>query len=551
MGQFEPQPDSLITSEMLRQDFIPDTDEVLRIIHLDEAATGTDTAIAISTTAICIASASGILALSGLTAPILLPILGMGLAGISAWNSRITRQQREQEAEFINDFPQILDLIEAKANQGESLGKIANAYENAYRAYLNGDEPRLLNGYASSAQPQLTQAEPQQGRQIGSNTRLNAVPAMAVSVPESHTQSPMSFSLGIEPEDDIVDILIHQTRSLAYLGGQRCGKSQLMAVASRVGVNKDRFNQVFVISSLAKPGEDPKYWQHCTVQTFCDMAVMTEPDRHRAMAEYVKTINAFTTSANESNPSLLILDEIQYLAGLLSGCKEGSIEYMLESRIIDVIRVVASGGAKRGWYIWVGAPTGEVGSMGRIGTEIKKLGFVLCAIPPSVHINVDRHSVTWDEGLFRAAGRNFPVRKPNALEERMSDRIVFLNDKWHPQTKYQLDDVPVGKPDEGKVIPPPTGLKEIAQKAIAAHNKLRPQSFMPGEYEQLKANQRLSQVAVNARKLHLAMYYLCAPPFAHSPNQFCNRLGMQNDAKLTEAYDWAMSCQDELETVNR
>jgi hypothetical protein len=94
MSNFEPRPDSLITAEMLRQDFIPNVDEALRIIHLDEAATGTDTTIALGTAAVCIASAGGILALLGLTAPILLPLAGVGLAGISAWNSRITHGDR-------------------------------------------------------------------------------------------------------------------------------------------------------------------------------------------------------------------------------------------------------------------------------------------------------------------------------------------------------------------------------------------------------------------------------------------------------------------------
>ncbi len=46
MRSFEPNPATLITSEMLRQDFIPDAHEALRIIHLDEAETGKDTLIA-------------------------------------------------------------------------------------------------------------------------------------------------------------------------------------------------------------------------------------------------------------------------------------------------------------------------------------------------------------------------------------------------------------------------------------------------------------------------------------------------------------------------
>ena len=143
MPSFEPRPDSLITSEMLRQDFIPDADEVLRLIHLDEAATGTDTAISLAVGAICVVSAGGCLALAGLTAPILVPLFGIGAMAIASWNSRITQSDRQRESMFVHDQPEILTAVKQKADSGEDMHKIANAFETAYRAYLSGGKPQL------------------------------------------------------------------------------------------------------------------------------------------------------------------------------------------------------------------------------------------------------------------------------------------------------------------------------------------------------------------------------------------------------------------------
>jgi hypothetical protein len=232
MSHFEPRPDSLITSEMLRQDFIPDVDEALRIIHLDEAATGTDTTIALGTAAVCIASAGGILALSGLTAPILLPLAGVGLAGISAWNSRITQRDRQTEAEFLTNYPEILTAVEAKANQGEELYRVANAFESAYRTYLSGDRPQLKPTVERTAIPTAP---------IGENTRVGAIPVQAAVVdeptpaPETYpmatrevSQSDRAALIAKLKQDCPLLIRLVRSHPIRAVGAQRTGKTTLV-----------------------------------------------------------------------------------------------------------------------------------------------------------------------------------------------------------------------------------------------------------------------------------------------------------------------------------
>jgi hypothetical protein len=228
MRHFEPRPDSLITSEMLRQDLIPDVDEALRIIHLDETATGTDTTIALGTAAVCIASAGGILALSGLTAPILLPLAGVGLAGISAWNSRITQRDRQTEAEFLTAHPDILSAVEQKAHQGEALHRVANAFESAYRAYLSGDRPQL--------KPTLERAviPPE-------NTHLGAIPVQVAAVdeptpvPETYpmaarevSQSDRTALITKLKQDCPLLIRLVRSHPIRAVGAQRTGKTTLV-----------------------------------------------------------------------------------------------------------------------------------------------------------------------------------------------------------------------------------------------------------------------------------------------------------------------------------
>jgi hypothetical protein len=234
MSQFEPRPDSLITSEMLRQDFIPDVDEVLRIIHLDESATGTDTTIALGIGALCIASAGGILALSGLTAPILLPIFGVGMMAISSWNSRVTQRDRQMEAEFLTEHPEILSAVEQKANQGEEPYRIANAFESAYRAYLGGDQPQLKPTVERAAIPTAS---------IGESTKIGAIPVPSVVVvdeptaaaPETYPMASREVSkddrqalIARLKEDCPLLLKLVKSHPIRAVGAQRTGKTTLV-----------------------------------------------------------------------------------------------------------------------------------------------------------------------------------------------------------------------------------------------------------------------------------------------------------------------------------
>ena len=148
---------SPIVAELIRQGFEVEESETLRILDIDETAHNTDGVIALSTGAACIAATAGTLALSGFTLSIALPFLGVGLCGMTYWNSKITARDRETEAQFIADHPEVLNKVQAKIRSGAERDSIAAAYQQVLRAYRWGDDvpfDRVLGDSQTATQSQ-------------------------------------------------------------------------------------------------------------------------------------------------------------------------------------------------------------------------------------------------------------------------------------------------------------------------------------------------------------------------------------------------------------
>ena len=182
MATFYESDNSPIASELVRQGFTLDRGEALRIIDIDERASGTNTAIAIGAAAINLVAACGALALSGFTLPILAPIAALGFAGLTAWNSRATKQEREFEAEFLHNHPEFVEAVNQKLEAGEQSDRVAAAYDHTLKAFIEGDAKRMqsflpvalvpisMAPYPVDESPAIATASP-----IGNTTRLGAV----------------------------------------------------------------------------------------------------------------------------------------------------------------------------------------------------------------------------------------------------------------------------------------------------------------------------------------------------------------------------------------
>jgi len=270
-------------------------------------------------------------------------------------------------------------------------------------------------------------------------------PSAMSKIPASHTKDTTHGAQLTAHSSDIVELILSSVNSLAFIGGQRCGKSLLMAIASRIGVQRGKFKGAFVISSLAKAGEDDHYWQHCATKTFYDLAVIV--DKTNYYQQYLDTIRAFKKAANAQNPQLLIIDEFAYLCERLEDdlkrkdTELGLIALELMQEIAELASVVASGGAKRGWYLWLGSPKGAIGNMGRGGKAMKELSLIFCAIPPGTRVDSNGVTVQWDENLCNATALNWKAlsKPPRGVEHDLGDRIVWMNGKWYAKSSYTLE----------------------------------------------------------------------------------------------------------------
>ena len=109
--------------------------------------------------------------------------------------------------------------------------------------------------------------------------------------------------------------------------------------------------------------------------------------------------------------------------------------------IAELASVVASWGAKRGWYLWLGSPKGAIGNMGRGGKAMKELSLIFCAIPPGTRVDSNGVTVQWDENLCNATALNWKAlsKPPRGVEHDLGDRIVWMNGKWYAKSSYTLE----------------------------------------------------------------------------------------------------------------
>lgn len=198
-----------IASELVRQGFNLDRVEVLRIVDIDEKTSGTDTALALGAAAIALVASCGTLALSGFTLPILAPIAALGFAGLTAWNSRATKQEREFEAEFLHSHPEFVEAINQKLSAGEDGDRVAAAYEHTLKAFIEGDAKRMQSFlptvishqmalYPVETLPDATSSP------IGTATRLGAVNVPSSPAAQSPKPFDVTYDLGTNPQSALI-----------------------------------------------------------------------------------------------------------------------------------------------------------------------------------------------------------------------------------------------------------------------------------------------------------------------------------------------------------
>ena len=305
-----------IASELVRQGFTLSRGELLRLVAADEKSLGADVAASVATAAVSLVAACGTLALSGLTLPILAPLAALSLAGLAAFNSRVAKHDREQEAEFLHEHPEYVDRINAKLNEGQDSFTVADAYEATLHAYAEGDAERM-----HSYLPAVGAHEP----------ALAAAPTGAIDVPSRASTSQPSRaeqSAGQLAEQLLFDWsdlnrLYDDFPHLILLGKTGAGKTYL---AEQLG----RFleGRTVVITPKKKPKD------------FAGMTVVGLPYDFAAIAAEIGKVAQLVkdreaemnrTGREDFEPLNVVLDEVP---AFVAGCKDEGLDVVKDLKFI-------------------------------------------------------------------------------------------------------------------------------------------------------------------------------------------------------------------------
>ena len=323
-----------IASELVRQGFTLSRGELLRLVAADEKSLGSDVAASVATAAVSLVAACGTLALSGLTLPILAPLAALGLAGLTAFNSRVAKHDREQEAEFLHDHPEFVERINAKLSEGYDSFTVADAYEAELHAYAEGDAERMhsylpagdLREPVLAAAPAETKAWNQVPRELQEPTGAIDVPSRASTSQPSRTEqsaeqllSERSLAFDWSDLNRLYDDFPH----LILLGKTGAGKTYL---AEQLG----RFleGRTVVITPKKKPKD------------FAGMTVVGLPYDFAAIAAEIGKVAQLVkdreaemnrTGREDFEPLNVVLDEVP---AFVAGCKDEGLDVVKDLKFI-------------------------------------------------------------------------------------------------------------------------------------------------------------------------------------------------------------------------
>jgi len=522
MATFYESDNSPIASELVRQGFTLDRGEALRIIDIDERASGTDTAIAIGTAAISLVAACGTLALSGFTLPILAPIAALGFAGLTAWNSRATKQEREFEAEFLHNHPEFIEAVNQKLSAGEESDRVAAAYQHTLKAFIEGDAKRMQSFLSvvisrqmapypvdEATGPAIATSSP-----IGNTTRLGAV--NVPSSPAAQPSIPTALSI----------IVSDPYQSRAWFGAQRTGKSYLAAVAS-LQINELLGCKIYHINLASFGNEDSYYWSHAVKSLTCDLSSLGGYEASQMIKSAIELVKEFYSTQN----AILIVDEVAYCGSSVAAHKDALAELM---RIIaDKITTLSSSGKKRMQAIWTIAPEFVAGSLTQDAKAVKKLKLCYVSVHPSASINWQGQTIGFDWELFNQIKANYTISDPICVPSQ--DRICFIGSDWVPVG--ELPDLKRGQPTklETPISDPVAHLEnslkasdddsdELAIRAeIKRFLSVNPEGIKPRDLSN-KARSPVRKMAVDDIRFILEVMELEGDIYAVEDTFFLNRL---------------------------
>lgn len=330
------------------------------------------------------------------------------------------------------------------------LGEAISALPEDLRQMLPSVQPKhqqpvIQNQQSSAPKPTA----------IGSQTRINAIPASASSAPELFPAPNFEDLLELDFEDGesdpweptyaeqsqpmvhvyepitpktTLDILVDKPfTSRAIFGAQRTGKSYLAAVASRRLAQKGV--KTYHLNLASYGNEDHEYWSHAAQSVRCDLSMVNAEKAADYIGRALAMVHHFFNSDGE--PAILVVDEWAYIGSSSNAyCAHLS---SLMALLADKISALASAGVKRRKAIWSIAPEFVAGNLVQDAKSIKKLELCLVSIAPGKSVLWEGQPVTFNFELYSQLKNNFTLDMPRISASIAGcDRIAFVGGHWHP-----------------------------------------------------------------------------------------------------------------------
>ena len=467
MAKFYVDDRSPIVAELIRQDFDFEESEALRLIDMDETASNTDGTLALGTGAACIAATAGTLALSGLTLPILLPAIGIGLSSVSYWNSKVAARSREMETQFLSDHPEVLAKVQGKLRAGESREMIAAAFEQCLRAYRWGDVKQMerVLGNSPATSPSETQAQSGINSDAANAPRTEAGPPAQTELPTiapgvAAAAPSMVHSKILCP----IEVLGRNPyQSMGLIGGQRTGKTWLAALHTQ-NVKRKRGTKIIYINLMDAIGDAADDWSHADICITCHLRKLAPHEAKKMIEHVISVVNGFFNELNQ----ILIFDEwvgftstanqwpkkaSQEAAAAAIESKEakvyiepeglGTSAIELMNLVMAVVGELNQSGKKQLKSVWLLSPMVKAGAMESQGLIIKQVQPLAVAISKDESVSWT-HPVTgeiqeigFDDAGYRASIPNMGLPPIESIPKMDCVRMLYAKGTW-----YSLDNLP-------------------------------------------------------------------------------------------------------------
>jgi hypothetical protein len=326
---------------------------------------------------------------AGLTGmmPVGVGIVGCGI--IRGWRKnnlmdrRIKAIQQGCAAPFLDQMQ--LRRFTNQTSLNEALLQIYWAIGEDIEIFPSAEDLYELHG-ASLALPEadeaieVTAVAAADGAVMGSDTKLGAVEAAPVQ-PQGAAPAVHTKSLLIAIKED--------PKSSFFAAPARVGKGITIAAAIRLVQQRVTERTLTKVTFWAiTPKQDPQehwYWETC--DQFFNPNIETG-DRALAARGIYNFIKAFTAlPRTPQSPTILIVDELQRLTGLLKRVKMDTVDPELfagDSQnfgewLLDKLILSASMSQSIGYYVWVATPAATVAKQGFSKSDVDSLNIYTLA----------------------------------------------------------------------------------------------------------------------------------------------------------------------------